>query len=94
MAFSRYEQSDNQVREEVGEFANPGTEQEYIIVRGYYAYPGEDGNEIRVAYTADENGFHPQGEHLPPSAGVSRERPPLGIPPSAIASLTGWEGLS
>lgn len=77
------------MREEVGEFANPGTDDESLIVRGYYAYPGEDGNEIRVSYVADENGFHPTGEHLPPSAGVTREKPPLGIPPGGVAALAG-----
>ncbi|XP_013113602.1 pupal cuticle protein Edg-78E [Stomoxys calcitrans] len=39
-------------------------------VGGYYAsgssaYYAPDGQLITLTYTADENGFHPAGEHLP-----------------------------
>jgi len=39
-------------------------------VGGYYAsgsaaYYAPDGQLIQLTYTADENGFHPQGDHLP-----------------------------
>lgn len=39
-------------------------------VGGYYAsgssaYYAPDGQLIQLSYTADENGFHPAGEHLP-----------------------------
>ncbi|XP_001123101.2 endocuticle structural glycoprotein SgAbd-2 isoform X1 [Apis mellifera] len=35
------------------------------IVQGRYSYTAPDGTPITLEYTADENGFHPQGAHLP-----------------------------
>lgn len=29
-------------------------------IQGEYFLPGEDGKPVRVTYTADANGFHPQ----------------------------------
>ncbi|KPI97901.1 Endocuticle structural glycoprotein SgAbd-2 [Papilio xuthus] len=38
---------------------------EALEVQGQFQYPGEDGQNIQLTYTADENGFQPQGAHLP-----------------------------
>ncbi|XP_026328640.1 endocuticle structural glycoprotein ABD-4-like isoform X1 [Hyposmocoma kahamanoa] len=37
---------------------------EAIEVSGQFQYPGENGN-IQLTYVADENGYQPQGAHLP-----------------------------
>lgn len=33
--------------------------------QGSFAYKGDDGQDYSITYTADENGFVPQGAHLP-----------------------------
>lgn len=32
---------------------------------GSFSYTGPDGVQYSITYTADEEGFHPQGAHLP-----------------------------
>lgn len=51
-------------KEEQGDFSNPGTDQESLVVRGSYSYVDYGGNTISVRYTADESGFHPEGIHI------------------------------
>lgn len=34
-------------------------------MEGSYTYTGPDGVQYTVNYIADENGFHPQGAHIP-----------------------------
>ncbi|EDW17487.1 larval cuticle protein 65Ag1 [Drosophila mojavensis] len=50
---------------EEGQLKNVGTDHEAIAVRGYYTYVGDDGKTYTVKYVADENGFQPEGDHLP-----------------------------
>jgi hypothetical protein len=44
--------------------------------RGFYSYPGADGKQITVKYTAGKNGFIAEGDHLPlqPQAAIHSEK--------------------
>ncbi|XP_068143209.1 larval cuticle protein 65Ag1-like [Drosophila tropicalis] len=59
------ETSDGKSHQEEGQLKDVGTEHEAIVVRGSYSYVGDDGQTYTINYTADENGFHPEGSHLP-----------------------------
>ncbi|XP_055913240.1 larval cuticle protein 65Ag1-like [Eupeodes corollae] len=59
------ETSDGKSHSEEGQLKNIGAEDEAIVVRGQYQYIGDDGVTYSVSYIADENGFQPQGAHLP-----------------------------
>ena len=59
------ETSDGKSASEQGVLKNVGTENEAISVTGQFSYIGADGVTYLVTYIADENGFQPQGAHLP-----------------------------
>ncbi|XP_062553473.1 flexible cuticle protein 12-like [Armigeres subalbatus] len=60
-----FETSDGTARQEQAELKNVGTDQEAIVVRGSYSYVGPDGTQYVINYVADENGFQPEGAHIP-----------------------------
>lgn len=60
-----YETANGIAAEEKGALKNAGGEQPSIDVQGQYRYASDDGNTIQLSYIADENGFQPQGAHLP-----------------------------
>lgn len=52
--------------EEQGYLKNAGQpEQEAQVVQGQFQYTSPEGELIQLTYIADENGFQPQGNHLP-----------------------------
>ncbi|XP_019876732.1 flexible cuticle protein 12-like [Aethina tumida] len=60
-----YETSNGISAEESGHLINAGSENEAIAVQGSFKYVDAEGKTYTVTYIADENGFQPQGEHLP-----------------------------
>ncbi|GJQ70337.1 hypothetical protein Trydic_g22771 [Trypoxylus dichotomus] len=60
-----YETSNRISAQEQGQLQNVGTDHEALAVRGQYSYVGPDGVTYTVVYIADENGFQPQGAHIP-----------------------------
>ncbi|EDW68485.1 cuticle protein CP14.6 [Drosophila virilis] len=59
------ETSDGTKRTEEGILKNPGTDNEALAVKGAFSYVGDDGVTYSVSYVADENGFQPEGAHIP-----------------------------
>lgn len=55
-----YETGNGIKADETGDARGDGTK-----ARGQFSYTAPDGQSINLQYTADENGFHPQGSHIP-----------------------------
>lgn len=51
--------------DESGQQKDVGTDHEGQEVRGSYSYTGPDGVVYTMNYISNENGFQPQGDHLP-----------------------------
>lgn len=72
-------ETENGIRgEESGQLLNIGSEKEALAVQGSNSYTSPEGQVINLAYTAGEQGFVAQGEHIPTS-------PP--IPPAIQRAL-------
>lgn len=66
LPFASYETANGIVAQEEGYLKNAGNpDAEAQEVQGSYQYTADDGTPIAVSYIANENGFQPQGEHLP-----------------------------
>ncbi|XP_055608268.1 flexible cuticle protein 12-like [Uranotaenia lowii] len=60
-----FETSDGHSRQEQAELKRLADDVEALVVRGSYSFTGPDGQVYTVNYIADENGFQPEGAHLP-----------------------------
>lgn len=60
-----YATSNGIEQQESGKLKNPGYENEALSVVGQYSYTGPDNVVYTIKYIADENGFQPQGAHIP-----------------------------
>ncbi|KAL4717961.1 hypothetical protein ACJJTC_013000 [Scirpophaga incertulas] len=50
-----------------------GSEGPAVTAEGGFSYRAPDGQQISLTYTADENGFHPVGPHLPTPPPIPEE---------------------
>ena len=60
-----FETSDGVSRKESATLKNAGTAMEAISVQGSVSWLSPDGVQYTLNYLADENGFQPEGDHLP-----------------------------
>lgn len=61
-----YQLSDGQTKQESAELVPGGTDGSFLRVHGSYSFVDPLTNvAYTVNYVGDENGFHPEGEHLP-----------------------------
>ncbi|KYM81954.1 PREDICTED: endocuticle structural glycoprotein SgAbd-8-like [Atta cephalotes] len=51
--------------QEQGQLFNIAKDEDALRVQGSFSYTDNNGIPISLSYSADETGFHPQGEHLP-----------------------------
>nr|AER27814.1 cuticular protein RR-1 motif 43 [Antheraea yamamai] len=51
--------------DERGALKNIGAEEPALQVEGQVQYTADDGSNIVLTYIANENGFQPQGAHIP-----------------------------
>ncbi|XP_072395443.1 endocuticle structural glycoprotein SgAbd-2-like isoform X1 [Diabrotica undecimpunctata] len=59
-------QSDNGISaQEVGQTKNANSQEPIEEAQGNFQYTAPDGSPIQVSYIANENGFQPNGAHLP-----------------------------
>lgn len=105
MVCFRYETSDGQYREETAHVLHRKDKDPILVVTGSYSYVGPDGQTYKVQYVADDNGFRPQGDHIPKAPQEQLIQlpeelvplspfegslpPPVALPPNAINSLLG-----
>ncbi|XP_055913357.1 endocuticle structural protein SgAbd-6-like [Eupeodes corollae] len=57
--------SDGTSRKETAILKNIGTDHESISVEGSVSWVAANGQVYKLTYKADENGYQPEGDHLP-----------------------------
>nr|WKB18033.1 larval cuticle protein 17 [Hyphantria cunea] len=60
-----YETGNGIVAQAQGVLKDPKSPNPSQVVQGAYKYVSPEGTSFEVSYTADEEGFKPQGSHLP-----------------------------
>ncbi|CAL7933818.1 unnamed protein product [Xylocopa violacea] len=70
-----YETGNGIQAQEIGYLNYAGTQSEAREAQGSFSYTAPNGELVQVTYVANENGFQPQGSHIPP------------IPPQILKAL-------
>ncbi|XP_076175504.1 cuticular protein 18 [Ptiloglossa arizonensis] len=60
-----YETANGIQAQEVGYLKYAGSTAEAQEAQGSYSYTAPNGEVVQVSYVANENGFQPQGSHIP-----------------------------
>ncbi|XP_023312690.1 endocuticle structural glycoprotein SgAbd-2-like [Anoplophora glabripennis] len=69
-----YETGNGIHAQESGYIKNKGDKKhETLVQQGSITYHDEHGHPITLSYVADENGFQPQGAHLPTPPSIPEE---------------------
>ena len=64
IVISRFQTDDGSSRQETGSVKQVGGE-EANSISGQYSWTSPEGELVSFTYVADENGFQPQGSHIP-----------------------------
>ena len=63
--FHSLETSDGNSQQAQGQLKQIGKDEAAIVVKGAFSFVADDGQTYTINYIADENGYQPQGAHLP-----------------------------
>ncbi|KAL4707783.1 hypothetical protein ACJJTC_001729 [Scirpophaga incertulas] len=94
-----YETGNHIVAQAQGVVKNSNSDNPALEVQGAYSYTSPDGTPVQLSYVANEDGYQPQGSHLPVAppvpAAIQRSldyiaaHPPPVEHPQHIAALVG-----
>ncbi|XP_025829042.1 flexible cuticle protein 12-like isoform X2 [Agrilus planipennis] len=59
-----YQTSNGIERNEEATYTNANGRGDHYVLTGFFSYRGPDGVDYKVKYTADKDGFHPEGDHF------------------------------
>ena len=59
------ETSDGSFHQAQGQLKQIGKDEAAVVQQGSYRFIADDGQTYTINYVADENGYQPQGAHLP-----------------------------
>ncbi|KRK01269.1 uncharacterized protein Dyak_GE27971 [Drosophila yakuba] len=65
LRYISFSTTDGVAAQAAGLLKNAGTKDEALAVKGSFSFVADDGQTYTVTYVADENGYQPQGAHLP-----------------------------
>ncbi|XP_049821469.1 endocuticle structural glycoprotein SgAbd-2 isoform X2 [Aethina tumida] len=66
-------ETDNHIQQQESGHLKAGADGESVEAQGSYTFTAPDGQTFTIQYVADENGFQPQGAHLPTAPPVPEE---------------------